>query len=472
MSAGRNQGPLMDDQRTVLARFRNADMKHGDEVSHAKSAFELSSGHSGELLGDQVRQADEKLATVRNAADAARSLSETYRIPINSIISSPNSTSHQGDVAALLRLAKISEFASTARDDLESSVASIGLLRAGRRKRNGILAIGGLVALVLLAIVGVLGVLPCGWLDSLLGSKSGCVAALRVANDGNLSVAVSPFNQDIAVGGNDGVVRLFNLTHPPTIEKLSDGSSGYIDSLAFSPDGRYLVAGHADGTIPIWDTADGRLVTTLSSAAGVGLHRINVAFSPNGKLLAAGAHLGNVGVVSVWSFPSLIRTARFENLDSLTGIAFSPSSVLAVAARGEKGDEVRLWDSATSRWLPPIPEWAFPGAIAFSPDDRYIAIGAGSGNDITIWDWRTAERVADLKGHTYMVMALVFNPDGRVVASAGADDTIRLWSTESWKEVRQYSAWRNGAYNLAFYPDGIRLVSGGAGAGLKVWKVM
>ncbi|MFP6618289.1 MAG: hypothetical protein VB877_03005, partial [Pirellulaceae bacterium] len=78
------------------------------------------------------------------------------------------------------------------------------------------------------------------------------------------------------------------------------GHTGYVSSVAFSPDGKQIVSGSADSTLIIWDAESGQKVRTLNGHNNTVL---SVAFSPDGKQIVSG---------------SLDKTLRLWPISSLT----------------------------------------------------------------------------------------------------------------------------------------------------------
>ena len=137
-----------------------------------------------------------------------------------------------------------------------------------------------------------------------------------------------------------GQVRLYDPRTGEVGTTLGDAADPPILCGAFSPDGRLLAAGTAAQTVRVWDlrTADVRCTLTghMNQVAAV-------AFSPDGKTLASGDWSG---VVKLWSAASLQEVASFEgHSDKVRCLAFSPDGqCLATGADlGTGRGEVFLW---------------------------------------------------------------------------------------------------------------------------------
>lgn len=109
--------------------------------------------------------------------------------------------------------------------------------------------------------------------------------AIALSSNGR-RLALSPVGYD--------QIELWDLETGTKIRTL-DGHSAVIKSLAFSPDGQWLVSGSEDRLIKLWRLADGKLRFTLSGHRG---RVTQVAFSPDGRSLLS---TGWDGTLRIWS---------------------------------------------------------------------------------------------------------------------------------------------------------------------------
>jgi len=96
------------------------------------------------------------------------------------------------------------------------------------------------------------------------------------------AVVCSPKDDVIASGDADGRIRLWKL-NGESVANFESGSPR-IRSLAFSPDGRWLAAGGADGSVRLLTVAEHRELAAVSAHQNT---VYGVAFSPDGKRLAS-----------------------------------------------------------------------------------------------------------------------------------------------------------------------------------------
>lgn len=153
------------------------------------------------------------------------------------------------------------------------------------------------------------------------------------------SVKFTPDSRAIAWCEIDGTVRLRSI-NGNWLQTLK-GSSIAAISLALSPDGKWLAVGYVDGTVHIWQTADGQKIGTLESHT---VRVTSVAFSPNGNWLASASQDGTIRLwrilgSEIETSPAWILSGHSTAINS---IAFSPTST--VLASGADDKTIRLWE--------------------------------------------------------------------------------------------------------------------------------
>jgi WD40 repeat protein len=256
------------------------------------------------------------------------------------------------------------------------------------------------------------------------------------------TVAFSPDGKTLAFGGAGNAVRLIDLEAKPPCEQTwkqrgseaTVASLGNVASLAFSPDGKVLACAKGNGSILLWDVAAGTELPPLPSPDG-GVARI--AFSPDGTLLASAGQVNNGAVVRIWKVATgqLLFTSHTPGSWMAWCVAFSPDG--KTLAAGLENGEVRLFDVDMTREIPGRFGWqvatlAGHGGkvrwLGFHPDGRSLVVaGALTDHTVCVWDLATRKQ-RRLPGHDSEVLTGAWRADGRLLITAGSlDGMVRLW---------------------------------------------
>jgi WD40 repeat protein len=280
------------------------------------------------------------------------------------------------------------------------------------------------------------------------------------------------------------------------------GHTGWVNGVAFSPDGRHVLSASYDGTVRLTDTRTGREVRRVAHP-----HGRAAAFSPDRNRVFSAA--GGVGdALRIWDLKAgrVWKHLRYDEvcavacsadgrllafswckevvlLDLQTGKQRRPFTghtgyVMGVAITRDgkrvasvSGDHtVRLWDSETGKEVR-----RFRGnkeemqVVTFSPDGKRLLCGGPW--DKLAWLWEVSSgKAVRFAGHAEGVHAVAFSPDGRRAATGSEDKTIILWDVKTASEIHRYRGHEGPVYDVTFSPDGL-LASGGKDATVRVWHL-
>jgi WD40 repeat protein/transcriptional regulator with XRE-family HTH domain len=186
------------------------------------------------------------------------------------------------------------------------------------------------------------------------------------------SASISMSSPTLATLGSDGVARLWNPTTGKEIgQRIPTGSGA--GSLAISPDDKVLAVGGTDGKIRLYDVASHKLLRpVLLSADG---NVFSVAFSPNSKILVVATNAG----MQWWNVADRKQIPIRGSSGAVGSLAFSPNGQLLAA--GGNG-VVELWDTITRQRVYTLPvapaDNSFrsrPNGLAFSRNNTLLAVG-------------------------------------------------------------------------------------------------
>lgn len=225
-----------------------------------------------------------------------------------------------------------------------------------------------------------------------------------------------------AVGTTPREVRLVEAATGKVLAKHPLGDSDQVWAAFQTGSGdRFAVV--ADGVVTVVDAAAGRAVGSVPVGQPENVHGAVV--SPDGRLVAA-----TTEPLSVWEVGTGRRRFEVPAVPDPDGVAFSPDGKLLAAW---DGSDLTVFDvragAVVRRLRNPGPD-AMYRAVAFSPDGSRLAAGGDDGA-VVVWDMATGGPVYGLDRHEGSVFGLAFAPDGKTLVTAGDDGTCLVWDVSA-----------------------------------------
>ena len=304
----------------------------------------------------------------------------------------------------------------------------------------------------------------CGYWDRMVQND---LLTLKGHTDSIHDVAFSPDGMWLASASSDNKVLVWDTSSGQEVLTLS-GHAGVVNSVRFSPNGSRLASASDDKTVRVWEASTGQETLLLTHED----HVNSVAFSPDSASLATATgsnvrHPGKSGEVRVWDTQTgeVLLTLKHErhSVRRVNSVAFSPDG-RRLAAVSRDDSLLKVWDVTTGRDVLTLTEYQFDN-VAFSPDGLRLA---GSGDPLVVLDAVTGKKVLSVKGITGQVRDVAFSPDGQQLASAG--ESLKVWDANTGDQLLTLKGHSSFVSSVDFSPDGQRIASAGWFDGtVKVW---
>jgi hypothetical protein len=269
--------------------------------------------------------------------------------------------------------------------------------------------------------------------------------------------AFSPDATVLAIGAETNSVRLYNVADGKALRRLGEAGQywvSFVTALTFSTDGQMLASNgwlydKYIGEINIWDVKSGRRLRTISGVKKVS----SLAFSPDGKLLAAGVE---PNTIKLWSLKDgkLLSSINTPG-DGDSSLFFSVDGQMLISGhRG--GDELYVYDTLTAKH-----RRSLPGNLVTLARDGRVITYLSKNNVVTRNTWRS------LMGELIESKQAKYSP-----GESGLSEHIIVNGVEL-REARseQLMVRLPGNYYLALSADGRRLLIHTGGVGHIVWSL-
>jgi WD40 repeat protein len=260
------------------------------------------------------------------------------------------------------------------------------------------------------------------------------------------SVALSPNNKFMATIANDNTAILWDVGSGKELYIMNydnkdrgDTGDGDANSIAFSPDGNYLLIYNKERSTPVVHrVSDGKVI------ARIDFNITRAEYSPDGRFIATGSGEGTVSIYDALT-GDLVRT-----LDGLAArqnmLAFDRGleNIKKMAdSLSKKGNNVEKMDtSSLKRFMAPIFQRVTGMAadkenaissLAFSPNGQQIIVSSQK-NPIKIFDLKTGKTII-FKENTIGFNDAQFSPNGKFAIAMSDNKTVNTWLTSNGKSL-------------------------------------
>ncbi len=276
---------------------------------------------------------------------------------------------------------------------------------------------------------------------------------------------------DVARG--ELVRQIFPRERAVDANLMTGPHSRRIDCIALSPDGKTIAESAVEPTLDtvvrLWNKQTGEPTAELLHGRQ---HVRSLAFTPDGKYLIYSVQDPDRWAETIVFLDLKTRKKAFELSEkrlAVTNMAVSPDGK-RLAASGPR--RIYIWDIARKKLLHTIKAHKkVIRSIAFSPNGKLLLSGA-TDDTVHVWNVRTGKRTLEIKAEQDGVLAVAFSPTGRTIASGGANHTIKLWQPKSGKLRWRLWGHLDRVLCLAFAPDGKTLASGSRDTTIALWKIV
>jgi WD40 repeat protein/serine/threonine protein kinase len=269
------------------------------------------------------------------------------------------------------------------------------------------------------------------------------------------SVSFAPDGQTLATGGEDNVIRIWDVKAERLAKELR-GHASHVRDCTYSADGNWLVSAGRDEVIKLWQpkayAEEVVFQDPRSDDAVLAAH-----FSRNGKKIVTAGRDRTASLWNVADHKLVKQFAEGHEFLASSAVFFADGSRLATGA----GDgTVLVWDVATGTQLHKLDQTGYTASLAVSPNGQWIVSGS-NGNEVKVWDAATGELVNSLPGHEAPITAVQFSSDGTWLATGDDRGHGALWKfdpqIESWHPVNWLEGHSRAITGIAF-AEGDRVV--------------
>lgn len=297
---------------------------------------------------------------------------------------------------------------------------------------------------------------------------------------------------------------------PPGGEEVRvlPGHNDWVTGVKLLPDGQHAVSSSLDGTLRVWNLANGQVIRVIEvtpdddlafaklsnatetsregpRAAGVMLRQLGTAGALAGPPMEV--HPGGIGamvitgdglkaitagwdgMLHIWNLATGQEERSIQaHIEAVSALTITPDSRYVISGADDR--LIRIWDLESGELVHElVGHGDLVRALAVTPDGRSLVSGSWD-YTVRLWDLEHGALLHILTGHNAWVQAVAVTPDGYNVISSSWDRTMREWDLWTGEVVRDLTGFRTPVFSMAFTPDGNTLITGSGDGSLALWN--
>jgi WD40 repeat protein len=237
------------------------------------------------------------------------------------------------------------------------------------------------------------------------------------------------------------------------------GHTGFVNAVAFSPDGKLVLTGSEDNTAILWDLAGRELQTFSGHTARIS----SVAFSPDGKYVLTGSGDHTAIRRDLDGNNALVLAGH---TGAVSSVAFEPKNKWMLTASHDF--TAKLWDANGN---PTVTFQGHTGVVSsavFSRDGQFV-LTASRDSTARLWDIKGNLKQI-FKGHSHWVSAAFFLSDGKTVLTTSLDKSVRLWDMKG-NPKNTFGQYAESVNAMALWPAGQLALTGSDDQTARLWSI-
>ena len=279
------------------------------------------------------------------------------------------------------------------------------------------------------------------------------------------AMASAPWSPLVAVAGQKQVL-LYN-TDTLRLMGVLPFPEGFIESLAFSRNGKLIVAGGGrggkSGRVAAWEVESGNRVLTMGEEYDAIL---TADLSADQSLLAIGSPSKLVKVYDVASNELVYEIKKHS--EWITQVAFSPDGILLATA--DRNGGLHIWEAETGN-----PFYTLDGHKEEITDlswraDSNILVSASEEGSVRTWEMINGKQLKTWNAHSGGTLSVYFDPSGKIVTS-GRDKLVKLWQGDG-NAIKTIKDFKDIVMEACYSQDGSRVIAGDWSGRISVWNAI